>query len=68
MGGFAIGNLISAAPERISTSYFRTAAVAGIDLLLEVPDHGLWAIEIKRRLSGRPEKCFYFACQDLQPD
>jgi hypothetical protein len=35
--------------------------------LLEIPGHGLWAIEIKRSLSGRPEKGFYIACQDLKP-
>jgi hypothetical protein len=28
----------------------------------------LWAIEIKRSLSARPEKGFHIACQDLQPD
>jgi hypothetical protein len=28
----------------------------------------LWAIEVKRSLSGRPEKGFYIACEDLQPD
>jgi hypothetical protein len=48
--------------------FFRTAAGAGIDLLLEIPAHGLWAIEIKRSLSGRPGKGFYIACEDLRPD
>jgi len=43
-------------------------ASAEIDLLLEIPGQGLWAIEIKRSLAGRPEKGFYIACQDLQPD
>jgi len=36
--------------------------------LLEIPGHGLWAIEIKLSLTGRPEKGFYIACEDLQPD
>jgi hypothetical protein len=49
-------------------SFYRTAAGAEIDLLLEIPGHGLWAIEIKRSLAGRPEKGFYIACQDLKPD
>jgi hypothetical protein len=66
--GFAIENLLSAAPERTSASFYRTAAGAEIDLLLEIPGHGLWAIEIKRSLSGRPEKGFYIASQDLKPD
>jgi predicted AAA+ superfamily ATPase len=66
--GFAIESLLSAAPERTSASFYRTAAGAEIDLLLEIPGHGLWAIEIKRSLSGRPEKGFYIASQDLKPD
>lgn len=66
--GFAIENLIAAAPERTVASFYRTAAGAEIDLLLEIPGHGLWAIEIKRSLSGRPEKGFYIACQDLKPN
>ena len=63
-----IENLLAAAPERTTASFYRTAAGAEIDLLLEIPGHGLWAIEIKRSLSARPEKGFHIACQDLQPD
>jgi predicted AAA+ superfamily ATPase len=66
--GFVIDNLLAAAPERTVASFYRTAAGAEIDLLLEIPGHGLWAIEVKRSLSGRPEKGFYIACQDLKPD
>jgi predicted AAA+ superfamily ATPase len=66
--GFVIENLLAAAPERTVAYFYRTTAGAEIDLLLEIPGHGLWAIEIKRRLSGRPQKGFHIACQDLQPD
>ncbi len=66
--GFVIENLIQAAPERTVASFYRTSAGAEIDLLLEIPGQGLWAIEIKRSLAGRPEKGFYIACQDLKPD
>ena len=66
--GFVIENLLAAAPERTIASFYRTAAGAEIDLLLEIPGHGLWAIEVNRSLSGRPEKGFYIACQDLKPD
>jgi predicted AAA+ superfamily ATPase len=65
--GFVVENLLAAAPERTIASFYRTAAGAEIDLLLEIPGHGLWAIEVKRGLSGRPEKGFYVACQDLKP-
>jgi predicted AAA+ superfamily ATPase len=43
------------------------AATLQVDLLLEIPKHGLWAIEIKRGLSARPEKGFFNACDDLKP-
>lgn len=63
-----IENLLAPAPERTVASFYRTAAGAGIDLLLEIPGHGLWAIEVKRSLSGRPKRGFYIACNDLTPD
>jgi len=65
--GFVIENLIAAAPQRTVPFFYRTAAGAEIDLLLEIPGHGLWAIEIKLSLAGRPEKGFHIACDDLKP-
>ena len=47
--------------------FYRTAGGAEIDLLLEMPGHGLWAIEIKRGLSARLEKGFFVACEDVRP-
>jgi hypothetical protein len=49
-------------------SFYRTAAGAEIDLILEIPGHGLWAFDIKRAVSARPEKGFYLACEDLKPN
>jgi uncharacterized protein len=66
--GMVIENLLQVAPERTMASFYRTAAGAEIDLLLEIPGHGLWAIEIKRSATGKPQKGFYSACQDLKPD
>ena len=66
--GFVIESLLAAAPERTIATFYRTSAGAEIDLLLEIPGHGLWAIEVKRSLSGRPEKGFYMACPDVKPD
>lgn len=66
--GFVIESLLAAAPERTLASFYRTAAGSEVDLLLELPGRGLWAIEIKRSLSGRPEKGFYTACDDLKPE
>jgi predicted AAA+ superfamily ATPase len=53
--GFVIENLIAAAPMRVVPLFYRTGAGAEIDLLLEIPGHGLWAIEIKRGLSAPRE-------------
>jgi hypothetical protein len=43
------------------------AAGAKIDLLLEMPGHGLWAVDITRGLSALPAKCFHIACDDVKP-
>jgi predicted AAA+ superfamily ATPase len=65
--GFVIESLIAAAPRQTVPLFYRTGAGAEVDLLLEIPKHGLWAIEIKRGLSARPEKGFFIACDDLKP-
>ena len=65
--GMAIENLIGAAPPLTIASYYRSAAGAEIDLLLEIPGHGLWAFDIKRSAAARPEKGFHTACGDLKP-
>jgi predicted AAA+ superfamily ATPase len=66
--GFAIENLLAAAPAGTTPFFYRTATGAEIDLLMEIPGHGLWAFEVKRGLSARPEKGFYSACDDVKPD
>lgn len=58
---------IAAAPPRSVPMFYRTAEGAEVDLLLEIPNQGLWAIDIKRGLSARPEKGFFRACEDLNP-
>jgi uncharacterized protein len=65
--GFAIENLIAAIPRPHHARLLSHGGGAGIDLILEIPGHGLWAIEIKRGLSAKPEKGFYLACEDLKP-
>lgn len=65
--GFVIENLIAVAPAGTVPLFYRTSAGAEIDLLLETPGHGLWAIEVKRGLTARPAKGFYFACEDVKP-
>lgn len=65
--GFVIENLIAAAPPFSVSGFYRTAAGAEIDLVLQIPGHGLWAIDIKRSAAARPEKGFHHARQDLKP-
>lgn len=66
--GFAIENLIAAAPDRTIASFYRTAAGAEIDLFLEIPGHhGAWAIEIRRSATPTLDRGFHQARQDLEP-
>lgn len=66
--GFVIETLLAAAPERTQASFYGTAAGAEVDLVLETGGkHGLWAIEIKRGLTAKPQRGFYSSLEDLQP-
>ena len=66
--GFVIESLLAAAPERTQAGFYATAAGAEMDLVLELGgNHGLWAIEIKRGLTAKPERGFYRSMEDLKP-
>jgi predicted AAA+ superfamily ATPase len=66
--GFVIENLLAIAPERTHASFYRTAVGAEIDLVLELPDGKVWAIEIKLGTVPKLERGFYQALEDLKPD
>ncbi|MYA89353.1 MAG: DUF4143 domain-containing protein [Boseongicola sp. SB0662_bin_57] len=66
--GFVVENIMRAAPERTRASFYRTAAGAEIDLVLELPSRRLWAIEIKRGLSPKLERGFHHAREGLNPE
>ena len=67
--GFVIENLLAAAPRGTRASYYRTAAGAEIDLVLELPGRlHPWAIEVKRGLAPRLGRGFHSAKADLQPE
>lgn len=66
--GFVIENLLSAAPDRTAASFYRTAAGAEIDLILQLSGGETWTIEIKSGLTAKPEKGFYHALEDIKPD
>lgn len=66
--GFVIENLISAAGDRASASFYRSAGGAEVDLVLDWPGGPRWAIEVKRSLSPRVGRGFRSAAEDISPD
>ena len=65
--GFAIETLLSLAPREVAYGHYRSSNGAEIDLVLQMPGQGLWAIEIKKGPQAKPRKGFYSACEDLKP-
>ncbi|MEY3231741.1 MAG: hypothetical protein RL689_1830 [Planctomycetota bacterium] len=65
--GMVIEHLLAAAPPLTSASFYRTAAGAEIDLLLELPRGDVWAVEIKSGQTPRLERGFHHAHEDLKP-
>jgi hypothetical protein len=66
--GFVIENLLACAPPRTHASFYRTAAGAEIDLLLELPGGKRWAIEVKLGTAPKCERGFHHAREDVRPD
>jgi uncharacterized protein len=65
--GFVIEQVLSMSPPGTKGWFYRTAAGAEIDLLLEFLNGELWAIEVKRSISSpQPGKGFHIACEDVQ--
>ncbi len=65
--GFVIESLCRAAPSRTQATFYRTAAGAEIDLLLELPGATKWAVEVKRSLAPKVERGFHNAIADITP-
>ncbi|MDE0514007.1 MAG: ATP-binding protein [Gammaproteobacteria bacterium] len=65
--GFVIETLLAVAPASVRPYFYRTSAGAEIDLVLELGDGTLWAVEIKRSLSARVKRGFHLACGDIKP-
>jgi len=64
--GFVIENIAAALKGLARPYFYRTAAGAEIDLILDLGSE-IWAIEIKRNATPRLSKGFHLACEDLQP-
>ena len=63
--GFVIENLISCLPTGVNAWFYRTAAGAEIDLVIEKNSKEIYAIEIKRSLTPALSKGFYLGCEDI---
>ena len=64
--GFALENMLSAVPDGTTPWFYRTAAGAEIDLVIELGLRRRVAIEIKRSLAPAPSKGFHFGCDDIK--
>ena len=65
--GFVLENLLLCAPGRAQAWFYRTAAGAEMDLVLDLPGGERWAIEIKRNSAPKLSKGFHQARGDLRP-
>ena len=65
--GWVIETLLRTAPPRSRASFYRTAAGAEMDLVLELSGGRLWTVEIKRGHAPQLEKGAHHALDDLQP-
>ena len=63
--GFVIENIHSVLPRRADTWFYRTAAGAEIDLLIQLNSRELWAVEIKHGSAPRLPRHFSRVCAEL---
>ena len=63
--GWAIEQILALAPARARPSFYRTAAGAEVDLVLEQPAGSMLGFEIKRSVEPRPSRGLLAAMEDL---
>lgn len=63
--GFVVENIIGQLSSKWQYSYYRSATQTEIDLVLEGPNHKIWAVEVKRSASPKITKGFHIACEDI---
>ena len=64
--GFVVENLLSLLPKGAEAWFYRTAAGAEIDLIIQLSGKELWAIEIKKGLSPKVSSGFHQGCKDIK--
>jgi predicted AAA+ superfamily ATPase len=62
---FAVETLLAATPAGTAASYYRTAAGAEVDLVLELPGDRVWAVEMKRSSAPTVSKGFHLGAEDV---
>jgi hypothetical protein len=65
--GFAVENLLRLSAGSAQANFYRTAAGAEMDLVLEWPGGETWAIEVKRSPAPALGRGFHSARDDLRP-
>ena len=67
--GFVLENLINCSPVGTKSSFYRTSGGAEVDLVLELPGkQAPWVFEVKHGIIGKPNKGFYYAVEDINPE
>jgi predicted AAA+ superfamily ATPase len=65
--GMLLESVIDALPSTARPTFYRSAAGAEIDLVIEFSAKERWAIEIKRSIGNpAPSKGFYIGCEDIK--
>ena len=65
--GMLIENILDTLPATAGATFYRSAAGAEIDLVIEFNAKERWAIEIKRSISNpAPSRGFYIGCEDIK--
>ena len=57
--GYVVETLLNLMPPRCQASFYRTAAGAEMDLVIDHPSGGRWALEIKRSLAPKLSRGFH---------
>ncbi len=65
--GMVLENLLAAAPVGAAAYFYRTAAGAEVDLVLDFGGGKRWVVEIKRGLMPKLAHGFHYAVADLKP-
>jgi predicted AAA+ superfamily ATPase len=63
--GFVIESIHSVLPRQAATYYYRTAAGAEIDLVIQMPSSEIWAVEIKHGRAPKLGKHYRSICDDV---